>query len=564
MVKSMREIVAGVIRTPEVSEDAAAADAVIEESRAQLAARSEGESGIRIPQQQGRVQAGKLSIDDILLSMGDRGTEVREAAAKATGAGRAQEEGQETGTAPAGVVSAIDEALMGMGVERRTPLSADEKKKPAAGTGSGEDDLLPGEEIAQRAEAEAAAKKKAAEEAAAAAAALQDDEEAAAAAASVKAAFAGEGEEAAGEQAPQEEEEEREAILTAKTRVLPTEEIAARYARRPLRLEEEEETAAAEETAAGETAAQETAQAAEEAAEEAFEEEGAGEAAYGETAEETLTEEGEGEEEAGEAEEAPEETAGQTGSGLRVRDSQRGLFRGFLEIGSLDEQIAAAIMNAGNKGQDRTSRTGNILIFGDHGCGKTTIATGIAKAIAMDRGAQYLKMARIYAADLNRKDIPATIAKIAGGILIIEEAGDLDDAIVDQLTTAMEFRTDGMIMILEDERRYIHDKLMRHPRFTMKFTSQIYIPAFTIDELVRFGEIYALSKDYSLSDGAAAALYERIGSVSMQGDAVSITNVIELVDRAIGKASGFMRKLAGKKRYDENDCVILLEKDFRK
>lgn len=189
---------------------------------------------------------------------------------------------------------------------------------------------------------------------------------------------------------------------------------------------------------------------------------------------------------------------------------------------------------------------------------------GIAKAVAQDRGSQYLKMARIYATDLNRKDIAATIAKIAGGVLIIEEAGDLEDAIVDQLTTAMEFRTDGMIMILEDEQRYIHDLLMRHPRFTMKFTSQIFIPTFTIDELVHFGEIYAGQQDYVFSDSAAGALYERIGSVAAQGDAVSITNVIELVDRAINKSNKFFRKLgAGKKRYDENDCVILQEKDFK-
>ena len=189
---------------------------------------------------------------------------------------------------------------------------------------------------------------------------------------------------------------------------------------------------------------------------------------------------------------------------------------------------------------------------------------GIAKAIAQDRGIQFVKMAKIYAADLSRKDIASTIAKIAGGVLIVEEAGDLEDAIVDQLTTAMEFRTDGLIIILEDEQRYLHDLLMRHPRFTMKFTSQIFIPTFTIDELVRFGEIYAGQHDYVFSEGAAAALYDRIGNVSSQGDAVSITNVIELVDRAIRKANKFFRKMgSGKKRYDENDCVILQEKDFR-
>ena len=512
MVKSMREIVAGVVREPEVSAEAEAADAAIEESKAELQARAEEEdAAFRIPQQQEKVQAGQLSIDDILLSMGERGTEVREAASRAVGAGSRDENmaGSASGE-PEGVVSAIDEALMSMGVERTKP--ADEK--PA----DGRDDLLPGEDIALRAEAEAAA-------------------------ASVKEAF-GEGE----EEAPEDKD-----ILTAATRVIPTEEIAAAYAKRPLDMEEEKETAAeAGEEAGAEEGAEAEAEAGEEAGVEAGEEAGAEADAEALAGAEADAETGE---------EAGAQTAG---SGLKVRPEHRSMFEGFLEIGGLDEQIAAAILNAEQKPADRTSREGNILIFGDHGCGKTTIATGIAKAIAMDRGSQYLKMARIYAADLNRKDIPATIAKIAGGILIIEEAGDLDDQIIDQLTTAMEFRTDGMIMILEDERRYIHDKLMRHPRFTMKFTSQIYIPTFTIDELVHFGEIYAAGRDYSLSDGAAEALYDRIGSVSAQGDAISITNVIELVDRAIGKANSFGRKLGGKKRYDENDCIILLDKDFKK
>ena len=240
------------------------------------------------------------------------------------------------------------------------------------------------------------------------------------------------------------------------------------------------------------------------------------------------------------------------------------LFRGFTSIGTLPEQIAGAIWQAENRKDDRTSRSGNILILGAHGCGKTTIATGIAKAIAEDSGTHSVKMARIYAADLNRKDIAATIAKIAGGVLIVEEAGDLDDAIVDQLTTAMEFRTDGLIMILEDEQRYIHDLLMRHPRFTMKFTAQIYIPEYSVDDLVNFGQIYANSKDYVFSEKAVEACRARVEAAKKDGEAVSVTNVIELVDRAIKNANTFFRRIgSSKKRYDSEDRVILQEKDFR-
>ena len=252
------------------------------------------------------------------------------------------------------------------------------------------------------------------------------------------------------------------------------------------------------------------------------------------------------------------------GSRPMLQEYQKDLFRGFIGIGSLEEQIANAIQQAEGKQGDRTSRSGNILILGGHGCGKTTIATGIAKAIAEDKGTHSIKMARIYAADLNRKDIAATIAKIAGGMLIIEEAGDLDDAIVDQLTTAMEFRTDGLIVILEDEQRYIHDLLMRHPRFTMKFTAQIYIPQYSNEDLVNFGRIYAESKDYVFSDKALAAFYDRIEAASQNGDVVSITNVVELVDRGIKNANKFFRRIgSSRKRYDEMDRVILKEKDFR-
>ncbi len=179
-------------------------------------------------------------------------------------------------------------------------------------------------------------------------------------------------------------------------------------------------------------------------------------------------------------------------------------------------------------------------------------------------GTHSVKMARIYAADLNRKDIAATIAKIAGGVLIVEEAGDLEDSIVDQLTTAMEFRTDGMIMILEDEQRYIHDLLMRHPRFTMKFTAQIYIPVFSSQDLVNFGQLYAESQDCTLSEDAREALRARLDAAAKSGEQVSITNVVELTSRAIRNSQKFFRRIqSAKKRYDEQNRVILRAKDLR-
>lgn len=247
---------------------------------------------------------------------------------------------------------------------------------------------------------------------------------------------------------------------------------------------------------------------------------------------------------------------------LTIPGHLRGLFSGFTEVEGLEDQIANAILQAESKGDDKTSRSGNILIFGAHGSGKTTLAMNLAKAIAQDKGSQTMKIARIYAADLNRKDIAATIAKIAGGTLIIEEAGDLEPGTVEQLTTAMEFRTDGLIMILEDEQQYIHELLMQHPRFTMKFTAQIYIPVYNVDELAMFGQIYANAQDYRIGDEAYEVLKQKLLEAQASG-AVAITDVIGMVGRAISRSNKFFRKISmGKKRYDENDYVVLFPKDI--
>lgn len=248
---------------------------------------------------------------------------------------------------------------------------------------------------------------------------------------------------------------------------------------------------------------------------------------------------------------------------LVLPDHLRGLFDGFTQIPELEDQIANAVIQAESKGGDRTSKTGNILIFGAHGSGKTTLAMNLAKAIAQDRGNQVVKMAKIYAADLNKKDIAATVAKIAGGTLIIEEAGDLDDNTVEQLTTAMEFRTDGLIVILEDEQKYVHELLMSHPRFTMKFTAQVYIPQYTAEELIYFGQIYANAQDYVIGEEGQKVLIEKISAQVEGGTEVTIKDVIEMVGKAIQRSNGFFRKMKmGKRRYDDNDFIVLFGKDF--
>ncbi|MCC8136640.1 MAG: hypothetical protein LIO76_00990 [Clostridiales bacterium] len=249
---------------------------------------------------------------------------------------------------------------------------------------------------------------------------------------------------------------------------------------------------------------------------------------------------------------------------LTIPPYLRGLFKGFTEIEGLEDQIENAILQAMAKGDDRTSRTGNLLIFGPHGSGKTTLAIGIAKAIAQEKGLKAAKMARIYASDLNRRDIAATIAKIAGGTLIIEEAGDMDDNTVEQMTTAMEFRTDGLIVILEDEQRYVHELLMKHPRFTMKFTAQIYLPVYTAEELSMFAQQHANELDYMISEDGFEVIRQKAADAAPTETPMSVADVIALVDQAIRHSNKFMRKMSmGKKRYDENDYVLLFAKDFK-
>ena len=216
---------------------------------------------------------------------------------------------------------------------------------------------------------------------------------------------------------------------------------------------------------------------------------------------------------------------------------------------------------------DQTSRTGNLIILGAEGSGKSTMGIRFAKTISEEKGEESAKIAKIYAEDFNKKDIPSTVAKIAGGTLIIEEAGDLDDAVVEQLSKAMEFRTDALLVILEDEKKYLKELFDKHPGFAEKFTNEIVIPVFTNDELVGFGRAYAYDEDYTIDEDAVAALYERIGELQEDGRPVTIIDVKEIVDQAIRKSEkiGF-RKLSmvlSRKRYDQDDRVILYEKDFR-
>ena len=554
LAESMKQIVSGVGPRDTVDEEEEQLDRVIEQSKedqeAAVAARG---LGMTLGMRQNaalKPEAPRLTIDDILLSMDDKGDSVRKAQEKAAAEKEEAAVTEKAAEDAAAVKAAADHAD-----------AEDRAQEEAPETSAAEDRAQ--EETPETSAAEDRAQEEAPGETSAADNRTQEEapDETSMAAGADHAEIAAKWQEASmGD------------ILEAKTRVLPTEEIAKLH-EEFLRRERAVKDAGARmaEKVAAEAEAQERAEAEVQQAGGPVQEPGQAEAPQaGGPGKEPETAQVQAEEAAGakvmrelRPETDVEEPRYMTKK-TYLKPYHRDLFRGFLEIGNLEEQIARAIAQAEMKGQDRTSRTGNVLILGGHGCGKTTIATGIAKAVAEDMGTHSVKMARIYAADLNRKDIAATIAKIAGGVLIIEEAGDLEDSIVDQLTTAMEFRTDGMIMILEDEQRYIHDLLMRHPRFTMKFTAQIYIPAFSTDDLVNFGELYAESRDCTFSDDAKAALTGRLEAAAKAGETVSITNVVELTGRAIRNSGKFFRRMqSARKRYDDQNRVVLRAKDFR-
>ena len=608
--ESMKKIISGIGPRDVVDEEEQQLDRAIEESKEDqeeaVVSRGLGMSlGINQPEEK-KAEAPKLTIDDILLSMEDKGDAVRRVISEGkdmdhvtmqpqeadgalsenrTDAAEGEDtEGYQTAdaaaqpSADAAAQPSADAAVQPSADAAAQPSAPEEAQKPTDTTvqpSAGAEAPLPADAASQPA-ADAAVHSSAGPEA------VQPAETAAQPSAGTA------GEQAASFRPEDWKNRPVEDILDAKTRVLPTAEIAKlheQFRQRELkaktageRVAEQiasEAEAQAKKEDAGKTAASQgqledgiqpfgqAAAARAEASRQIQERQPADGQPHAASEKETVqrTSEQSMREVLPQTDvREPQVTAGRS----YLKPYQRELFSGFLGIGNLEEQIAKAIEQAESRNGDRTSRTGNVLILGGHGCGKTTIATGIAKAVAEDMGTHSVKMARIYAADLNRKDIAATIAKIAGGVLIVEEAGDLEDSIVDQLTTAMEFRTDGMIMILEDEQRYIHDLLMRHPRFTMKFTAQIYIPTFSSQDLVNFGQLYAESQDCTLSEDAREALRARLDAAAKSGEQVSITNVVELTSRAIRNSQKFFRRIqSAKKRYDEQNRVILKSKDLR-
>ena len=249
-----------------------------------------------------------------------------------------------------------------------------------------------------------------------------------------------------------------------------------------------------------------------------------------------------------------------------LTDSEKKLFTYFARVPGLREQLVDALCDVQMATADKTSRTGNIIVMGGRETGKTRLISGLIPAICKELNLEAAKVAYVFAEQINGKNIPAIVKKMAGGFLVIENANQLKKETVNQLSKAMDFRTDGMIVILEDEKIGMRKLMARFPKFTSKFTSMINIPVFTNDELVNFAMVYTRERGYTIDQQAMLVLYNLISVNQKEDMPMNVGAVKEIIDNAIAKSTGGIRKLSrniSKKRTDMDGYTVLYEKDFK-
>ena len=240
------------------------------------------------------------------------------------------------------------------------------------------------------------------------------------------------------------------------------------------------------------------------------------------------------------------------------------LFSYFTDIPGISQQATLALADIHNNAGDKTSKSGNVLIMGRQLSGKTRLADALICAACMDLNIEAAKVAKVIGEDLNDKDAAEIVNHMAGGFLLIEGAGSLSDEFVENLNKAMEFRTDSLVVILEDEKADLMAMLGKHEDFAKKFTSTIIIPVFTNDELVTFARTYANEQGYKLDEMGTLALYTMIGENQKDNEPVVVGKVKKMVDQAIERSKGpKIASLFRKNATAEDGRIWLREKDFR-
>lgn len=265
--------------------------------------------------------------------------------------------------------------------------------------------------------------------------------------------------------------------------------------------------------------------------------------------------------------EGEDPVAGERPAITKLSDAQKAIFSYFVPVDGMERQICQVLTGASARlSKCASSATGNILIQGGKGCGKTVLATGLIKALQKEVKRPNGKIGKIDAEALNKKDLSALLKKISGGCLIIERAGEIDRETAVKLSLLLEMDTSGILVIMEDTRVGLNQAMGRDEGLAKKFTEKITIPVFTSDELVEFGKAYAHDLDYEIDNMGVLALYNRISNIQKLDRATTLTEVKEIVDEAIEKAEKKSLKKAlsiiTSRRYTEDDYVILREKDF--
>ena len=252
----------------------------------------------------------------------------------------------------------------------------------------------------------------------------------------------------------------------------------------------------------------------------------------------------------------------------QLTSEQKAIFSYFIPVKGMEDQICKAynaVLDHFNRKENAS--TGNLIIQGEQGCGKTMLATSFIKVLQRDGEQLTGKMGKIDAAALNKKDVQQVVRKITGGCLIIERAGDIDRSIAAQLSFLMEHDITGTLYILEDTSKGIKKALSMDEGFASKFTEKISVPIFTNDELVLFAKSYSAELGYKIDEMAILALHNRISNIERIDQATTLTEVKDIIDEAIDREahSGLKKAISilTARRYTDDDRIVLKEDHFR-
>lgn len=264
--------------------------------------------------------------------------------------------------------------------------------------------------------------------------------------------------------------------------------------------------------------------------------------------------------------EEPEEESNYTAI-TSLNKELREIFTYFVPIKGMEEQICQAMTGAARHLlAGKTASTGNMIIQGGNGSGKTVLATSMVKALQKETGRPNGRIGKIEASVLNNKDIATLLKKVAGGCLIIEKAGGISREAATTLALLLESDTSGIFVIMEDTHKGIEKALRKDVGFASRFSEKITIPIFTSDELVTFAKSYAKELGYSIDEMGVLALYNSLSNIQKYDKPTTLAEVKEIMDKAIAKSEkGGLKKafsIITSRRYDEEDYIILREKDF--